>query len=301
MTVRRKCPFCDAPEATSAFPYKTLFNEEVFRYWECAACRTVFVDPIPSDETFALMYAKADYHDRHYEDQDASAYKESARLLRGVLPAGASVLDYGCGTGGFLMALRAEELMPVGVEFDEAAARAAGRNANCETLSVEEFRSLRGVRQFDALHLGDVLEHLPDPKDTLQSLLPSLRPGGLLFVEGPLEINPSPVYWAIKAFGEMKRLVRPRHVWRGKPTHLIRTGATQQHAFFGHVDPELVLQHWSIYETGWPYRNGRGVKQAIAGLAIRVGGIRVGRLTLGNRFRAILKRPDRHPHDGALT
>jgi 2-polyprenyl-3-methyl-5-hydroxy-6-metoxy-1,4-benzoquinol methylase len=154
---------------------------------------------------------------------------DSARLLTRFLPLSAQVLDYGCGVGGFLSALKAEGFVPTGVEFDKPAARAAARNNGCPVFSVDEFRATTGL--YDAIHLGDVLEHLPDPLTTLCELLATVKPGGVVFVEGPLEINPSPVYWAARLFGVVKRRLAPELVGTMPPTHLLRVDAPRQRDF----------------------------------------------------------------------
>jgi len=158
--------------------------------------RDGFVDPIPDAETFAKMYARTAYHDAHYAKCEGRDYQDSARLLTRFLPLSAQVLDYGCGVGGFLSALKAEGFVPTGVEFDKQAARAAARNTGCPVSSVDEFRAVTGP--YDALHLGDMLEHPPNPLITFRELPAMVKPGGILFVEGPLEINPGPVYWAAR-------------------------------------------------------------------------------------------------------
>lgn len=284
----RVCPLCGGRPRGTTFPFSTVFNGSRFHYMECANCRSVFVDPVPNSETFALMYAKADYHDHHYQGTEEAPYRESARLLRAHLPQGSRVLDYGCGTGAFLKALGAEGFNPFGVEFDKDAAAFAGRNARCETVSVDEFMGLVEKPVFDAIHLGDVLEHMPDPGGTLTQLLQFLRPGGLLFAEGPLETNPSPVYWAARTFGAIKHVARKDLGASGKPTHLFRTGAKQQRDFFLRVEPALAWKHWSVYETGWPYASGGRLKRSIANVAVAVGGRQLLAWTFGNRFRAIL-------------
>lgn len=253
----------------------------------CATCASVFVDPAPDNATFACMYAKTAYHDCHYEHKDDAEYASSAQLLRQYLPAGASVLDYGCGIGGFLNALVNAGFVPYGVEFDRDAAHFAGRKANCMAMSVDDFLSQSDKPIFDAMHFGDVLEHLPDPAGTLKNLLGNLKPGGVLFVEGPLEINPSPVYWAAHLFGVIKRVVRPKFVAGHSPTHLFRTNAKQQMAFFSRVEPSLDLRHWQVYDTGWPYASGGAVKRLISGLAIRLSGKQFVGSTFGNRFRGV--------------
>lgn len=291
MSKSRPCPLCDGRDTAPAFPYATNFNNVHFNYIKCGACFSVYVDPVPDSQTFALIYAKATYHDLYYEGSESDEYSESANLLKAYLPVGATVLDYGCGVGAFLKGLAQEGFIPCGVEFDVDAARFAGQNTNCKTFSVDEFRALTDKPKFDAIHLGDVLEHLPDPAYTLKELLDCLKPGGVLFVEGPLEINPSPVYFAARTFGWFKRLAKPYFVANHTPTHLFLTDAKQQQAFFRYVEPRLDLLSWKVYETGWPYTNGGLVKRLIAAAAKMVSGQRLFGVILGNRFRAVFRLP----------
>jgi len=296
----RECPICKSRTETAriAFPYNTKFNKVLFTHLKCNCCATVFIDPIPDSNTFAIMYSKTNYHDSFYHIEDCSEYEPSANLLRQYLPAGATVLDYGCGVGGFLQALSEAGFFPFGVEFDKDAADLASKRAGCDAISVDDFMSLPAKRLFDAIHLGDVLEHLPDPAKTLKELLVYLKPGGFLYVEGPLETNPSPVYWTSRLFGALKWIVRPAFVASDPPTHLFRTGARQQLAFFSMVEPGLELKHWHIYETGWPYAEGGVIKRAIAAIALRVGGMKLFGMTFGNRFRGVFTNPGLSPSIG---
>jgi len=136
-----------------------------------------------------------------------------------------------------------------------------------------------------------VLEHLPNPAATLKELLCYLKPNGVLFVEGPLEINPSPVYWASHIFGALKRLVRPNFIATHPPTHLFRADAKQQLAFFSYIEPSCELKYWQVYETGWPYINGGTIKHAIASFANAIGGKKFLGITFGNRFRGVFICP----------
>ena len=156
-----------------------------------------------------------------------------------------------------------------------------------DTLKHMDLRGLNGM--FDVLHLGDVLEHLPEPASTLASLLPLLRQAGLLFIEGPLETNPSPVYWCARLFGAFKHRLRPALLGAGVPTHLFRTSAKAQSAFFRNRFPELQLLHWEVFETGWPYADGDGVKRRISDVALALGGREAFGYVLGNRFRALYR------------
>lgn len=289
INLERRCPICDARASGITFPYVSKFNGSQFNYLKCGTCSSVFVDPVPDSQTFAKMYAKATYHDCNYEAPAGWSCVDSAKLLKKYLPVDSKVMDYGCGVGAFLNALKVEGFIPFGVEFDQDVARFAAQNASCETLSVDSFLALTDKPKFDAIHLADVIEHLPDPSGTIKELLGFLKQGGLLFVEGPLEINPSPVYWAARIFGAIKRIFNPNFVSLDAPTHLFRTDARQQLAFFQRTEPGLKLQSWTVYETGWPYADGGMVKRAIAVIAIFFGGRSLFGITFGNRFRGVFR------------
>ena len=287
----RPCPLCASKEITTrtAFPYAVEFDDQRFSYFRCASCKSVFIDPLPNEQTFARMYAKSQYHDCHYSGCASSHYDSAAHLLAQFAPPGSTVLDYGCGVGHFLRSVQSAGFLCMGVEFDAAAASTASQNAGCDVLPVSEFARWNETQKFDVLHLGDVLEHLPDPAGTLTHLLSYLKAGGLLFAEGPLEVNPSPVYWAARTFGMMKRRLRPSFTGRGTPTHLFRAGAQQQLRFFQRITPQFERLHWAIYETGWPYADGGLIKRGIARVAISMGGKRFGGTIFGNRFIAIFR------------
>ncbi len=284
---RRPCPICGGRASRVAYPYDTYFNSKCFTYNLCGICKTVFVDPVPDQVTFSKMYAQQDYHDLFYqEDINLEEYRASAALLRKYLKGGGSVLDYGCGMGHFLIALREQGFKPFGVEFDPDVAKAAALRTNCEVVSVEDFMQSTVERPFDAIHLGDVLEHLPDPAHTLSQLLSYLKPNGLLYAQGPLERNASPVFWVRSLLGGIKRHIKPSLTAKHPPTHLYFTGYRQQLAFFSRVSSNLKLQHWEVFETGWPY-NTKGAKQQIAAFAKKLGGKTILNATFGNKFRGI--------------
>lgn len=286
----RLCPLCEGRSGKQAFPYAVRFAGHVFTYLRCDTCRSVFVDPVPDAAVFAQMYDKAAYHDVHYRDSvDSPAYAQSVDVLAEHVPAPCRVLDYGSGAGGFLKACQARGFDVIGVEFDPAAARAVAEALGCPAMTVGEFDAADPGNQVDVIHFGDVLEHLPDPMLTLKDALQCLRPGGWLYVEGPLEVNPSPVYYAALAFGAVKHRLTGGRIGAGTPTHLFRTHAEAQKRFFERLGPNFELVAWSIQETGWPYSGGGLAKRVIATISGAIGGLRFRGATFGNRFRAVIR------------
>jgi SAM-dependent methyltransferase len=289
---RRGCPICGGDAGCVAYPYLTVFGGKQFDYVKCRSCGGVYVDPLPDAADFALMYSKANYHDLHYSERGEGDYEGSADFLRRFAQENASVLDYGCGLGGFLLALKREGFNPTGVEYDEEAACHASRNTGCKTVSLEAFASVPRGRAYDVLHLGNVIAHLPDPRETLKGLLEFVKPGGVVFVEGPLQNNPSLVYWSALTFGFAKRALHANFSGFDPPTHLFRADEKQHLLLFRRVEPRLELLHWEIFETGWPYASRGGIKRTIASTAARLGGASLLGMTFGNRFRGVFRTPN---------
>jgi len=111
-----------------------------------------------------------------------------ARLLRALDGVQGSVLDAGCGTGGFLSVLRqrAPRLHAVGLEyFADAARRAARKSAApvaCGSVNAMPFADA----SFDAAIGADILCHAAvEPAAALAELHRVLRPGGRLVINMP--------------------------------------------------------------------------------------------------------------------
>jgi len=110
------------------------------------------------------------------------------RLLEALAGVQGRVLDAGCGTGGFLAALRSRrpDLDRIGLEyFPDAARRAAAKSAApvaCGSVNALPF----AARSFDAAVSADVLCHeAVHPAPALAEMLRVLRPGGVLVVNMP--------------------------------------------------------------------------------------------------------------------
>ncbi len=101
------------------------------------------------------------------------------------LPAGADVMEVGCGTGGNL-ALLARYGRLVACEPDEAAvALAAARGVAPVERGALPDRLPFADRRFDLMALLDVLEHVEADRESLAVLRERLKPGGFLLLTVP--------------------------------------------------------------------------------------------------------------------
>ena len=283
----RSCPICGGGGKDIVFPYGTVFNKKHFSYIKCDSCRSVYVDPTPDSSTFALMYDKSNYHNVYYSDFNLNEYEAAINVLKKFLTVKQStVLDYGCGMGFFLKLLSSSGFKATGVEFDKSAANHAAKYAKCQVLTTDVFNSNVSIDGFDCIHFGDVLEHLPDPYTIMHKTLKQLKVGGVLFVEGPLEINPSPVYYSALFFALLKHVFDKSISSSHAPTHLFRVGAKQQINFFNRFD-DLELLYWEVYDTGFPYSHGNFIKKLISKISKFFSGKSFLNFIFGNRFRVV--------------
>lgn len=120
---------------------------------------------------------------------------------------GASLLDVGCGDGGFLRVARALGYHARGLEFDPAAAALAqAQDFDVAVGSVDDAQVEDA--SLDQITLNHVIEHLHHPVEALQRLRRWLRPGGRVWIQTP-NVDGA----GAKRFGaDWRGLEPPRHL-----------------------------------------------------------------------------------------
>ena len=157
----------------------------------CVSCGLVFANPMPTPETLAKLYAPRGkffegYKKRWVERQGTTVslppldlsqrFATVAPHLDVVLPpAGARVLDYGCGSGKMLDQLQAVGWSTFG--FEPGLKVAFARH--------QEVVELPGAPTFDLVIAHHVLEHLLNPLEVLRALAGSMVEGGVLHLSVP--------------------------------------------------------------------------------------------------------------------
>jgi len=162
----------------------------------CRECGLVTVSPMPPDDALIRMYGaeyfESDYHCGHtgevFGDDEFSP--EHRRLLDRLvsLRPGGRLLEVGAAAGGFLAHARDAGYEVAGVEPSRAACDAAqlrGMELHCGDLESAAFPD----GSFDAVYMGDVLEHMPRPAAALRETNRITGPGGLIAVLCPINIG----------------------------------------------------------------------------------------------------------------
>ena len=125
----------------------------------------------------------------------AYPFSERREMLAFVPPAARSVLDVGCGPGGFGQALRQDDPTREvwGVEVDEEVAAGAARFYDRLVVGAFPDAMAGAGKTFDCVVFNDVLEHTVDPWAILRATVALLAPGGVVVASIPNVRNVSVV------------------------------------------------------------------------------------------------------------
>lgn len=185
----------------------------------CEMCGFRHAIPLPDPDALEREYRENYYAEEKPtflahagEDQEWAILAQSDRLEafeRILGPGRRRLLDIGSGPGFFLKAARDRGWQVRGIEPSrQAAAHARGLGVEV----VEGFFGAEiapGLGLYDAVHLNNVLEHVPDPIGLLIVARECLEPGGILCVNVPNDFSPLQI--AAAAGGLQQWWIAPPH------------------------------------------------------------------------------------------
>ncbi len=221
------CPICQSPASTS----KAMeYHDDRYGYpgkfplIRCSICGHRFLHAAFPAQALQDLYTN--YYPRSYFDlENHPAYRVNNAFvtwLNGELyvpfrwvPKGKKVLDIGCGFGESLGYLREQDCDAYGVEADENIRRVAekyGYNVHVGLFDPANYQA----NSFDVVTMGQVIEHVTDPLQTLKDIASVLKPGGIAILS-----SPNAKGWGAKVFG--KRWINwhsPYHLHFFTPTSM---------------------------------------------------------------------------------
>ena len=171
-----------------------LFLEGQFQLVQCKQCGLVYLNPRPSPNEI-LSYYLNDYdqfnvavqHEKHILARWGRRYglEKRGKVILKHKPHG-KLLDVGCATGDFLASMQQRTgWQVIGIEPNQQAAQYVREHYKIEvhTDSIEKL-SLDDDT-FDVVTLWNVIEHLPNPSASLNTINRLLAHDGLLVISTP--------------------------------------------------------------------------------------------------------------------
>ena len=176
------CPACGSSQ-----PHDFLYEKNGCNIWKCRSCgigRTETRDFDPG------AYYTKEYFDGAHSDGYADyvgaesvlrrEFKDTVAFVRSKVKGG-RLLDVGCAYGFFLQEAKCH-FDVAGIEVAEDAVDHCRRNGLHVLNGVADQENLQQLGMMDVIVLLDVIEHVPDPFDTLALCAAHLNPGGVLIL-----------------------------------------------------------------------------------------------------------------------
>ena len=205
------CPVCETTLATASFAVEGIASPVVC----CTECGLARFHPMLGPEALRDLYP-----DEYYGEPGVKFQPLVERLVRWVgdrhisflsrgLAPGARVLDVGCGRGVLLGPLADRGFEAHGIELSAEAARGADPRAE---IRITDRLSDAGYpdAHFDEIVIWHVLEHLSDPRATVEEMRRILKPSGRLIVAVP-NFESAQARWSRSAWFHLDL---PRHVYQ---------------------------------------------------------------------------------------
>jgi SAM-dependent methyltransferase len=173
-------------------PTTDQFGTALGDIFRCSACGHMQLSPMPAAAMLAAAYTEAE--SGAYIDEEVGQRATARRALAAIerfaplppLDVGARrLLDLGCWVGFLLDEARVRGWEGLGVEPSAFAARYARERLGLEVINEGVFEAALPLGAFEAVTLGDVIEHLTSPLDALARIHELLVPGGVVWLALP--------------------------------------------------------------------------------------------------------------------
>jgi SAM-dependent methyltransferase len=250
------CPLCGCEKRRPSWMGSIDYDGRAYVYEECLTCRSLYCDPMPDSDVLTRMY-DTKYVGLHPDNGAISDPKEPLRVVRWLEQNGPGVfLDYGCGAGALLKSAASVGWEAIGLEFNPDAVRWTAERTGATVYARASLNSIPDA-SVDAIHLGDVIEHLTRPAEEIIAILRLLKPGGTLLAQGPLEASPNLFTLCLSASKKLRR--NKSRV--AAPYHVLLATIRGQLQFFDNLP--LTQIEFDVREVAWPAPDSIGFQRAI--------------------------------------
>lgn len=182
----RFCPIC------LHHKNKLLYIQKFAEHFEhkivsCLFCSFVYVNNTPSKKYYDTYYKNQSKYEgiRSHEIHEEFTYRTIKKYLKKYIHEDARILDVGCSTGRLLFFIKKQGYSNIlGIEPAPKCKQIAKDlySINIETTVLEKYKP---KSRFDFIILSGVLEHLVDPKETIEKIFSLLNNKGILFIGVP--------------------------------------------------------------------------------------------------------------------
>ncbi len=186
------CPICGGEIFKPLFQSEDHYSGRMFELTECITCKFVITSPRPPLDRLGDYYPPEYYGSKGRRFHPALErivqwFRERiADSLCSRYPAPGRVLEVGSGRGTLLAELAKRGWQAFGTEFSSTMAEASTNSFGVTVYPTPDLRDCRFESgSFDVVICYHVLEHMPNPLETLKEMRRIISPNGLLLLAVP--------------------------------------------------------------------------------------------------------------------
>lgn len=182
------CSYCNTESGLyfRSRDYNRKITQEIFDHYRCPRCGLIFISPIP--ENLGDYYPQAYYSVSKSTDVlDAGAVHERYKIeiIQRYVKQG-RLLEIGPSQGCFTYLAKKSGFEAEAIEMDARCSKFLNEVAGIPTVnSSDTCGALKTLKPFDVIAMWHVIEHLPNPWETLDAISEKLNPGGILILAAP--------------------------------------------------------------------------------------------------------------------
>lgn len=223
-----------------------LLRKDDYDHYKCFKCGLIFVYPFP---TIRFIEEEIYSEKNKYQSNKASkiVVKEPTSKQEKILDfikrtKGKSLLDIGCSNGEFMIFCSKIGLKVKGIEVNKSTALfAQSLGLDVYNGTVESFES---IERFDYIFMGDIIEHVSNPKGLLNKCKSLLNPNGFIVIITPNIES----FWSRMTFGLYKMFGIP---WSSlePPYHLSNFSTRSMDSLLQSLDLTLFMSFKNMLPT----------------------------------------------------
>jgi 2-polyprenyl-3-methyl-5-hydroxy-6-metoxy-1,4-benzoquinol methylase len=184
----KKCPLCvsqsiikqgiirySVPTMFSTSTVNLNLNPELYK---CLQCYSAFSANIIGEEEAKTLYQQGESSNRWISNLfEVEKPRIVVSTLEPLLKAGSKVLDIGCAAGNFLDFAKKKQCLTYGLEYSKHNLDLLKKNGHVAYSDIKKL-----TEEYDLITAFDVIEHLYDVNEFINSCLDSLSPTGHLAI-----------------------------------------------------------------------------------------------------------------------